>query len=69
MIGGTSPPPYVVFSANASDKNYEIVICSKIVPRSCSKAFGMDKILQSLWVRAVSYAPGAYKVFTEGVAV
>ena len=53
------PPPYVVFSKNTSGKNFEIAICSEVVQRLYNKAFGVDRISQSLGIRVASYAPGA----------
>jgi tRNA splicing ligase len=62
-------PPYFVFSKNASDKNFEIAICSKIVQTSYNKVFGVDRIPQNLRVRVASYAPGPDRVFMKGVVV
>ena len=59
----TPPPPY------ASNRNFEIAICSKIAQRSYNKAFEVDRISQSLGVMVASYTSGAYKVFIEGMVV
>ena len=64
-----SPPPYNLFSPNASDGNFDIAICSKIVQMSRSMAFEIDTTPQSLNARVISYTPGAYNLFMEGVVV
>ena len=56
-------PLHVVFSTNASDRTFQIAIYSKIVQISYNKAFGVDRVPQSLGLRVVSYAPEAYNIF------
>jgi len=68
VIGGRSQPR-VVFSTNISDGNFEKAVCSKIVRRSHNTVFGVNRITQNLGVRVVSYAPGAYEVFMEGMVL
>ena len=69
IIGQPTGPLHVVFSANASDKNFEIATCLKIVQRSYNKAIGDDRISWGRGERVLSFAPGAYKVFMEGVVL
>ena len=69
MIKGQPPTPQVVFSENASDRNFDIAICSTVFQRPYYKTFGVDRIRHSLGVRVVSYIPVAYKVFMKGVVV
>ena len=63
------PHPQAIFSANAFDKNFKKVICSKIVQKSYNKAFGVDRISQSPGVRVVIYGPGVYQALMEGVVL
>ena len=54
----TTPPPlpHVLFSPDASNIIFEIVILFKTVQRSYNKALGVDTNYQSLGARVVSYA-------------
>ena len=58
-----NPSPSAYFLKIYPDRNFGIVICSEIDRRSCNKAFGVDRVLQSLEARITSYVPGEYKVF------
>jgi hypothetical protein len=52
-----------VFSRNASNRNFETSILSKILQRSYNKAFVVDTNHQSLGARVISYSPEAFMDF------
>ena len=55
----------VLFSQNASYKNFERAVLSKIVQRSNKKAFGVETNSHSQGAMAISCAPGVYKILEK----
>jgi hypothetical protein len=56
-------------SHNVSNRNSEIAILFKIVQILYNKPLGIETNPQILGARAVSYAPGPFKIFMEEMVV